>query len=89
MSKSQSEGKKECSRCKREFEWRDVGGSIKFESTDLCPNCENELMEAEAENEANAMASEAEAEARAQGEWEAQQQAEAQAQAEYEQGGQY
>ena len=83
--KSQTEGKKECSRCKREFEWRDVGDSIKFESTDLCPDCENELREAEAENEANAMA--AEAEARAQGEWEAQQQAEAQA--EYEQGGQY
>lgn len=85
MSKSQTEGKKECSRCKREFEWKDVGSSTKFESTDLCPDCENELMEAE--NEANAAASEAEAEAQAQAEWEAQQQAEAQA--EYEQGGQY
>lgn len=85
--KSQTEGKKECSRCKREFEWRDVGSSTKFESTDLCPDCENELMEAEAENEANAAASEAEEEAQAQAEWEAQQQAEAQA--EYEQGGQY
>lgn len=74
-----------CSKCKREFEWRDVGSSTKFENTDLCPDCENELMEAEAENEANAAASEAEAQAQA--EWESQQQA--QAQAEYEQGGEY
>lgn len=55
--------KKECSRCKREFDWRDVGNSVKFEQTDLCPDCENEIAELEAENEANAAVAEAEAEA--------------------------
>jgi len=77
--------KKICQRCRREFDWRDIGNSVKFEQTNLCPDCEHEIMELEAQENANAAMAAAEAEAQAQGEWEAQQEAEAQA--EYEQGG--